>query len=119
MTLCSLYIEEASLTGFSHTLENLETQENDQINFQAWKRKKAEIPGIILEIFLTDMKLEKSSFLDEINDHKAFCSLLITNYAHGTGFPSQGIFNLFQARDSGICFSVREFYDFAKSEGNL
>ena len=51
VTLCPLDIKEASLPGSPHTLENLENQENDQINFQAWKRKKSEIPGTILEIF--------------------------------------------------------------------
>ena len=44
--------------------------------------------------FLTDIKLELSVFLEEINDHKAFCSLLISNYGHGTGLPGQGISSL-------------------------
>ena len=45
------------------------------------------------------MKLELSIFLEEINECKAFCSLLITNYGHGTRLPGQGIFNVFQVRE--------------------
>ena len=46
------------------------------------------------------MKLQLSIFLEEINnDRKEFCSLLSTDYGHGTGFPGQGIFNFFQVRE--------------------
>ena len=110
MTLCPLNIEETLFPGFPCTLENLENQENDQINVQAWKRKKFGNSWNNPGNFLTDIKLELSVFLEEINNCKAFCSLLITNYGHETGFPGQGIFNFSRSgRSQGISFLVREF----------
>ena len=99
VTLCPLDIEETSLPGFPHTLENLENQENDKINFQAWKRKKIRNSWNNPGNFLTDVKLELSIFLEEISDPEAFCSLLITNYGHGTGLTGQGTFNFIQVRE--------------------
>ena len=107
VTLRPLDVEETSFPGFPHTLKNLENQQNDQINFQAWERKKFRNVWNNPGNFLTDIKLELSVFLEEINDRKAFCNLLITNYGHGTGLPGQGNFSR-----SGKCqgiFLVREF----------
>ena len=83
MTLCPLDIGETSLPGFPRTLENLENQENDQINLQAWKkfRNSWNNTGEVLK----DIKLELSVFIEEINYCEAFCCLLIINYCHGTG----------------------------------
>ena len=57
----------------THTEKKLENQENDQINFQAWKSPGKEKFEKILEkswnYFSTDMKLELSIFIEEINDH--------------------------------------------------
>ena len=66
------------------------------------------------------MELELSIFLEKINYHKAFCSLLITNYGHGTGLPDQGILFsrsgqkvrefLFWLGNFKILLKVREFW---------
>ena len=105
MTLCPPDIEVTSLSGSPYTLGNIENQENDQINFQAWKRKKIRNSWNNTGNFVTDRKLELNVFIEVINYCEAFCSLLIINYGHGTlSSQVQGFLNFYP--DQG---KVREF----------